>query len=84
MLINRKEQSMARKKGSHAIAPTLTTEDVEALPALITARDYAALVGCTTTYANKLCQEGKVPAVKRGRAWLISKAKALRALGLAD
>lgn len=69
-------------EGTEKGAARLTMEEIDQLPALISTREYARITGETPLYVAKLCKAGSIDAVRRGRKWLIPKAKALEALGL--
>jgi excisionase family DNA binding protein len=40
---------------------------------LYSAKELAALAGVSASYIRKIIKEGKLPAKKKGRDWLISK-----------
>lgn len=56
--------------------------DVGTLPALMTAGEFAALVGYGRTYISRLCKTGAIPATKVGREWRIPTKRALERLGV--
>ena len=73
-----------KQADSRARIPQRVDMDViKTFPALMSCAEYASITGQTAIYVARMCSEGKLPAVKCGRAWRINKAKALEALGLA-
>ncbi|KUH58694.1 hypothetical protein AUL39_06935 [Tractidigestivibacter scatoligenes] len=56
--------------------------DVGVLPALMTAGEFASLVGYGRTYISRMCKSGAIPATKVGREWRIPTKKALERLGV--
>lgn len=70
-----------------ALAPErrATTEEIDAMPALITTKELSFITGNTEVYTAKLCKDGifKDIAVKCGRSWRVNKAMALQILKLA-
>lgn len=66
-------------------AERATMEEIEAMPALITTDQLAHITGYTRQNISKMCKHGmfKDCSVMVGKAWSISKAKALEILGLA-
>lgn len=60
----------------------MTIAEIAELPALMTTEDFARLYGCSRIHAAKLCQEGRLPATRVGRSWLINTEKTLEKLGL--
>ena len=62
-----------------------TPAEIEAMPALLTTAELSRIMGFTPEYVSTLCTGNGVfagLAVKCGRGWTVSKAKALQALGL--
>lgn len=63
---------------------TLSVEEVERLPALLSVDDVAQMAGVTDRYIRSVCSKGKLKAKRVGRYWRIPKQSALEFVGLAS
>ena len=73
---------MASAENRRSHTDRMTAEEINNLPALITVTEYARITGESELCVAKNCKEGRLPAVKCGRRWLMPKAKVLEQLGL--
>lgn len=60
----------------------LLLKDIDQLPALMSIKDLAPILGYGEIYTARLCKEGAIPATKVGREWRIPTRKALEKLGM--
>ena len=62
--------------------PSLTIEEVKALPTPCRPEDFAKLSGMNLRTVQRLCGTGEIPARKFCGRWYINTARALELLGL--
>lgn len=57
-----------------------TTKNLKNLPSVLTASEYAEVVGLSVSTVRRWCQKGQLPAVRTGGIWLISRDHAFKEL----
>lgn len=67
---------------NHLRPPTMTRQELDALPVLITSRDVIKLTGMTDRAIQGLARAGKLPCKKMGNRYLFNTAAILELCGL--
>ena len=62
---------------------TFSPEKVEAMGAVTNIAGVVGVLGCSGTYARRLCEQGKLKAVKLGSHWRVNTKSLLEYAGLA-
>lgn len=62
----------------------MSLSDLRALPAVIDVETAAAVIGCSALTVRRLAREGRLKAVKPGRAWRINSQSVAQYIGACD
>ena len=64
------------------VKASYTEEEIQNLPAVLTSKQVADILGVTRKYVQTMASNGDIPSVKIGSAWRFSKAKVLEMVQL--